>query len=111
MRSSKHHTTSKSGASRKSTKKPASSSQTANSSRTAPASFEQVFGKPPPEEAKNLILLLEAARARHAQLLAKPVPTLALYRVQHQQALRRHERRIRDIQQALASLDTANAKA
>lgn len=100
--SHKHQRTSNSGGSRKSTRTPAKSRGTENSSPTAPASFEQIFGKPESEEVQRLRQLKSASEGRLQQLEAH-TPTLALYRTRHVQKLAKERKLLRDIREALAA--------
>jgi len=107
--STKHRTSSKSGASQKSTRKPATSPKAGNTSATAPASFEQVFGKPkPPDEQKRLsqaLTLLDNSNFRLKELEGLEIPKLAFPRQRHQQRLsreRKHNQRIREFVESLA---------
>lgn len=102
-RSRKHQATSNSGDSRRSTKTPARSRGTGNSSQTAPASFEQIFGKPESEEVQRLRQLEAASRLRLEQLEKQPKPTLALYRVRHTQKVSKERKLLKDIREALAA--------
>lgn len=102
-RSRKHQATSSSGGSRTSTRTRAKSRGTGNSSQTAPASFEQIFGKPESDEVQRLRQLEAASRLRLDQLEKQPKPTLALYRVRHTQKVSKERKLLRDIREALAA--------
>lgn len=110
MPSPKRRTISNSGNSGSSTKTPAQSSKKGNSSATAPASFEQVFGRPTSNQAEITKLegLLHAAQTRLSGLRAQPEPTLALYRSRHRGKLGKEIQNIRAIEEALKAARGSN---
>lgn len=105
MPSQKRRTTSKSGGSAKSPKK-ATSGQAKNSSAPATASFDQVFGttQEKSEERLRLEKLQIAALERLSQLENTTRPTMALYRIRHDQKISRERKHLQRIQEALKAL-------
>lgn len=102
MTSRKRRTSSKSTASATS-RKTGTSSRTAATSATAPASFEEVFGptKLRSEQALKLGLQLERAEETLAALKAGPKPTLALYRSRLTARMRRLQKYIEELREAI----------
>lgn len=105
MQSPKRRTITKSGRSAGS-QKTATSSRKGSSSQTAPASFVEIFGEAPQDdpERRRLTNLLGMANARLQLHLAKPEPTLALYKTQLKQKIARERKQIRDLEAALKAL-------
>lgn len=80
-----------------------------SSSQHSTQSFDQVFGKPHPnqEEITKLDQLLAAAVARLSGLQKQPEPTLALYRARLRGKISKEKSNIRDITEALRAANAA----